>query len=74
MEWYGCKTHGTDHISDCIREEAPEIFRYFEDQNVNIKVISGDNPATVSQIALKAGLNGAEHYMMPMSSRRILKN
>ena len=50
-------------ISDCIREEAPEIFNYFASQNVNIKVISGDNPATVSQIALKAGLNGAEHYI-----------
>lgn len=62
MVW-GVKPMGLIIISDCIREEAPEIFRYFEDQNVNIKVISGDNPATVSQIALKAGLNGAEHYI-----------
>ena len=62
MVW-GVIPMGLIIISDCIREEAPEIFRYFEDQNVNIKVISGDNPATVSQIALKAGLNGAEHYI-----------
>lgn len=62
MVW-GVKPMGLIIISDCIREEAPEIFRYFKDQNVNIKVISGDNPATVSQIALKAGLNGAEHYI-----------
>ena len=62
MVW-GVKPMGLIIISDCIREEAPEIFRYFEDQNVNIKVISGDNSATVSQIALKAGLNGAEHYI-----------
>jgi cation-transporting ATPase E len=50
-------------ISDCIRPEAPEIFRYFREQHVHIKVISGDNPVTVSQIAKKAGLEGAEHYV-----------
>lgn len=60
---WGVSPMGLIIISDCIREEAPEIFNYFASQNVNIKVISGDNPATVSQIALKAGLNGAEHYI-----------
>ena len=60
---WGVSPMGLIIISDCIREEAPEIFSYFASQNVNIKVISGDNPATVSQIALKAGLNGAEHYI-----------
>lgn len=50
-------------ISDQIREEAPSIFAYFASQNVAIKVISGDNPATVSQIAVKAGLKGAEKYI-----------
>ena len=48
-------------ISDCIREEAPSTFAYFAAQNVAIKVISGDNPATVSQIALKAGLKTGDH-------------
>ena len=59
----GVKPMGLIVISDCIRPEAPKIFRYFKEQNVNIKVVSGDNPATVSQIAQKAGLEGAEHFV-----------
>lgn len=35
-------------------------FEYFASQNVAIKVISGDNPVTVSNIAVKAGLEGGE--------------
>ena len=50
-------------ILDCIRKEAPEVFSYFREQNVEIKVISGDNPVTVSKIAGKAGLLGAENYI-----------
>ena len=50
-------------ISDCVREEAASTFAYFKSQNVAIKVISGDNPATVSQIAVKAGLHGGERYI-----------
>lgn len=50
-------------ISDCVREEAPSTFAYFEAQNVAIKVISGDNPATVSQIAVKAGLKSGSKYI-----------
>ena len=47
-------------ISDCIRPEAHDTFEYFASQNVDIKVISGDNPMTVSNIAVKAGLKGGE--------------
>ncbi|MFV0362278.1 MAG: cation-translocating P-type ATPase [Suipraeoptans sp.] len=47
-------------ISNPIRKEAPETFRYFAEQGVDIKVISGDNPNTVSEIAAKAGIKGAE--------------
>ncbi len=50
-------------ISDCVRPEAASTFAYFKSQNVAIKVISGDNPATVSQIAVKAGLAGGERYV-----------
>ena len=50
-------------ISDCIREEARPTFEYFAEQQVDIKVISGDNPATVSNIAVKAGLEGGERYV-----------
>ena len=50
-------------ISDQIRPEAAETFAYFKEQNVHIKVISGDNPVTVSHIAVKAGLQGGERYV-----------
>ncbi|CZT57711.1 cation-translocating P-type ATPase [Solibaculum mannosilyticum] len=50
-------------ISNKIREEAPETFRFFAEQDVQIKVISGDNPLTVSQVAQKAGIAGADRYI-----------
>ena len=49
-------------ISDKIRAEAPQTLRYFAEQGVTLKVISGDNAVTVSNIAQKAGLVGAENY------------
>lgn len=42
-----------------VRENAPETFRYFAEQGVNIKVISGDNPLTVSEVARQAGIENA---------------
>ncbi|MDO5424796.1 MAG: HAD-IC family P-type ATPase [Eubacteriales bacterium] len=59
----GVQPIGLIVISDCIRPEAMDTFRYFKEQNVDIKVISGDNPVTVSQIAVKAGLEGGERYV-----------
>lgn len=50
-------------ISDKIREEAPHTLRYFADQGVDLKVISGDNAFTVSNIAKKAGLENADAYV-----------
>lgn len=50
-------------LSDVIRPQAEETFRYFADNKVEIKVISGDNPVTVSKIAEKAGVKGAESYI-----------
>ncbi len=50
-------------LADEIKENAPEIFRFFENQGVDIKIISGDNPATVSAVGVRAGLPQAEHYM-----------
>lgn len=46
-----------------IRENAKTTFASFAKQGVNIKVISGDNPVTVSQIAKEAGIEGAENYV-----------
>ena len=50
-------------ITDVIRKEAPEILQYFYNQGVDLKVISGDDPVTVSAIAAKAGLRHAEKYV-----------
>lgn len=49
-------------IGDKIRAEAPETLDYFAEQGVDIKIISGDNPLTVSKIAARAGVRGAERY------------
>ncbi|MCI8639498.1 MAG: cation-translocating P-type ATPase [Coprococcus sp.] len=46
-----------------VRKEAPDTFRYFAEQNVDIKVISGDNPLTVSETAKQAGIKHAERYV-----------
>ena len=46
-----------------VREEAPATFKYFADQGVAIKIISGDNPITVSETAKQAGIEGAENYV-----------
>ena len=50
-------------ITNRIRPEAPQTFRYFEEQGVTIKVISGDNPATVSDVAQRAGIAGGTNYV-----------
>lgn len=50
-------------ISDKIRREAPRTLRYFADQGVDLKVISGDNAVTVANIAKKAGLEHADRYV-----------
>ena len=50
-------------ISDKIRREAPRTLRYFADQGVDLKVISGDNAVTVANIARKAGLENADKYV-----------
>ena len=60
---HGVTPSGLIVISDCIRPEAKDTFEYFASQNVSIKVISGDNPVTVSNIAVKAGLEGGERYI-----------
>lgn len=50
-------------LSNPVRKEAPETFGYFAEQGVAVKVISGDHPATVSQVAQQAGIAGAEDYV-----------
>lgn len=50
-------------ITDRIRAEAPETLKYFAEQGVEIKIISGDNPVTVSCVAQKAGVLNADRYI-----------
>ena len=50
-------------LSNKIREEAPDTFKYFAAQGVAIKVISGDNALAVSEVAKRAGIRGAENYV-----------
>ena len=50
-------------IKDPIRKDAKETLKFFSENDVDIKVISGDNPATVSAIAKLAGVNNADKYI-----------
>lgn len=50
-------------LADTIRSDAPEIIQWFKDNNVDIKVISGDNPLSVSVIAGKVGVKDADKYI-----------
>ena len=50
-------------LSNKIRAEAPDTFKYFAEQGVAIKVISGDNAMAVSEVAKRAGIKGAERYV-----------
>ncbi len=50
-------------LTNPIRKSAPATFRYFAENGVEVKVISGDNPTTVSNIAQEAGIAGADKYV-----------
>ena len=50
-------------LSNKIRPEAPQTFAYFAQQGVRTKVISGDNPLTVSEVARRAGIPDAEKFV-----------
>lgn len=59
-------------ITDVIRAEAPDTLAYFESQGVDLKVISGDDPMTVSAIARRAGLK--MQSIISMRQRSQLRN
>ena len=50
-------------LEDPLRKNAKEMLGYFKQQGIDVKVISGDNPLTVSNIAKKAGLEDYESYI-----------
>lgn len=50
-------------IEDIIREAAPDVLKYFNNQGVGVKIISGDSPVTVSEVARRAGVIGWNNYI-----------
>ena len=50
-------------IEDNIKSDAIEIISYFKENGVNVRVISGDNPITVSEVARRVGIDNAENYI-----------
>ncbi len=50
-------------LSNKLRREAADTFRYFHEQGVTVKVISGDNPVTVAEVARRAGIPDSEKYV-----------
>ena len=59
----GAKPLALIAIEDRIRENAPETLRWFQDNDVDLKIISGDNPITVSEIAKRVGVPNASKYI-----------
>ncbi|MCL2563647.1 MAG: HAD-IC family P-type ATPase [Oscillospiraceae bacterium] len=50
-------------LTNKVRKEAADTFSYFAKQGVTVKVISGDNPVTVSHVSKEAGIEGAESFV-----------
>lgn len=50
-------------LSDKLRPSAPATLEYFKEQGVDVRIISGDDPAAVSNIAKRAGLGNAENFV-----------
>ena len=59
----GLKTIAIITLSDNIRPDAIETIKWFKENDVAVKVISGDNPVTVSEVARRAGIKNAAHYI-----------
>lgn len=62
-------------IEDHIREDAPEVIRWFKENNVAVKIISGDNPITVSEVAARVGVENASMYVSleGMNTREVIE-
>lgn len=63
-------------LTNLIRPEAPPTFNFFKKQGVKIMVISGDNPVTVSRVAMEAGIDDADKYVdaTTLTTERKIKN
>ncbi len=54
---------GLVYLTNPIRKSARETFQYFAENGVEVKVISGDNPVTVSNVAIEAGIENADRFI-----------
>ena len=63
-------------VQDKIRDSAKNTISYFKEQGVTVKVISGDNPVTVSHIAKRVGIDGYDKYVdvSKLETKEALKN
>ena len=63
-------------LANPIREAAKMTFEYFAEQGVDVKVISGDNPVTVSNVARQAGIKNADRYVdaSELKNEKALRN
>lgn len=63
------------YIEDTIRPDAIETIKYFKDSGVEVKVISGDNPITVSKVSSRAGIENASEYISldGLSDKEVIK-
>lgn len=62
-------------LEDNIRKDAPQTIEWFKNNSVDIKVISGDNPVTVSEIARRVGIDNYENYisLQGMSKQEVVE-
>lgn len=62
-------------IEDHIREDAPEVIRWFRENDVAVKIISGDNPITVAEVAGRVGVENADKYISleGLSTREVIE-
>ncbi len=54
---------GFVYLTDKIRKEAPDTLKFFAEQDVAVKIISGDNPTTVRAVAMRAGLSNCDNII-----------
>ncbi|MFH5810174.1 HAD-IC family P-type ATPase [Companilactobacillus sp. FL22-1] len=57
------KLQGLLLISDEVRKQAPDTFSYLKNQGIKLRIISGDNPVTVANVAVQAGISSGHDYV-----------